>query len=201
MVDFKLTIADPKSGKSYQTIVNEPDSRTLVGKKIRDKVNGESFNLPGYEFEITGGSDSSGFPMRNDIRGTGRKKILAVGGVGIKKKKKSMKQRETVCGNTIHANISQINLKVVKEGGKKLAEVFGSKEGEKKKEEKAPEKEAKKEKPKEEATKKEEEKKTEQKEEKKEEAKPEVKEEVKKLSSESEKGLEKAKTFPKEEKK
>jgi len=32
-----------------------------------------------------------------------------------------MKYRKTVCGNTIHSNISQINLKVLKEGKEKLA--------------------------------------------------------------------------------
>tara|TARA_Y100000310_G_scaffold308410_1_gene351479 strand:+ start:344 stop:880 length:537 start_codon:yes stop_codon:yes gene_type:complete len=173
MVDFKLTISD-KTGKSYQTIVNDPDSKTFIGKKIGDKVNGEVVNLTGYEFLITGGSDSSGFPMRKDVRGSGRKKILAVSGVGIKTKKKGTKQRKTVCGNTIHADISQINLQVVKEGSKKLADAFvgKGKEGE----EKAPEKE---EAAKEEKT---EEKPAEKKEEapKEEEKKPEQKEEPKK---------------------
>ncbi|MAG08448.1 30S ribosomal protein S6e [Candidatus Woesearchaeota archaeon] len=144
MVDFKLTISE-KTGKSYQTVINEPDSKTFIGKSIGDKIKGEIINLTGYELLITGGSDSSGFPMRRDVRGSARKKILAVSGVGLKKKEKGIKQRKTVCGNTVHANISQINLNVVKAGSKKLADVFGSKEGEKK-EEKAPEKETKEEK-------------------------------------------------------
>lgn len=78
------------------------------------------FGLTGYEFLITGGSDHAGFPMRKDISGMGRKKILAVQAIGLKKKAKGLRQRKTVCGNTIHAKISQINLKVTKEGKEPL---------------------------------------------------------------------------------
>jgi small subunit ribosomal protein S6e len=141
MVDFKLTISE-KAGKSYQTVINDPDSKMFMGKKIGDKVSGETINLAGYELLITGGSDSAGFPMRKDVSGSARKKILAVKGIGLKKKGKGTRQRKTVCGNTIHESISQINLQVVKEGSKKLADAFGSKEGEGKEvEEKAPKKE------------------------------------------------------------
>jgi small subunit ribosomal protein S6e len=140
MVDFKLTISE-KAGKSYQTVVSEPDSKMFMGKKIGDKVSGETINLAGYELLITGGSDSAGFPMRKDVSGSARKRILAVKGIGLKKRGKGTRQRKTVCGNTIHESISQINLQVVKEGSKKLADAFGSKEGEGKEgEEKAPEK-------------------------------------------------------------
>ena len=44
--------------------------------------------------------------MRKDVSGTGRKKILIVKGVGLKKTKKGTKYRKTVCGNTIHSKIS-----------------------------------------------------------------------------------------------
>ncbi|MBD3361826.1 30S ribosomal protein S6e [Candidatus Woesearchaeota archaeon] len=144
MVTFKVVIGT-KDGKCVQKEVGEPDSKSLIGKKVGDTIKGESFGLTGYEFLITGGSDYAGFPMRKDIPGQGRKRILAITGVGMKKARKGQRQRKTVCGNTIHSNISQINLKITQEGKNPLTEP--------KKEEKAKPEEAKKETPKEEVKK------------------------------------------------
>ena len=119
MVTFKIVIGT-KDGKCVQKEVAEPDSKNLVGKKVGEVIKGELFGLTGYEFEITGGSDHAGFPMRKDIAGMGRKRILAVQAIGLKKKAKGIRQRKTVCGNTIQPKISQINLKVVKQGKEPL---------------------------------------------------------------------------------
>jgi len=127
MAQFKVVIGT-KSGRCYQREVKEPESSTFVGKKIGDKVQGDSFGLHGYEFEITGGSDNAGFPMRNDVQGSIRKKIFAVEGVGIRKQNKGLKQRKTVFGNTISSQIVQINLKVLKEGKEKLGQDEAPKE-------------------------------------------------------------------------
>lgn len=153
MATFKIVIADGKNGKCYQKELKDNSADFLLGKRIGDKIKGEGIDLTGYEFEITGGSDNCGIPMRKDVDGTGRKKILAVEGIGIaikstlSKKKvrhkfKGARQRKTVCGNTIHENTSQINLKILKYGKEPLA-AEPAKEGEKKKEEK-PKKEEKK---------------------------------------------------------
>ncbi|MBW2969141.1 30S ribosomal protein S6e, partial [Candidatus Woesearchaeota archaeon] len=87
-----------------------------------ETIKGELLGLTGYEFEITGGSDHAGFPMRKDIQGTGRKRILSVQGIGLKKRRKGQRQRKTVCGNTIHTKTSQINIKITKEGKTPLEE-------------------------------------------------------------------------------
>ena len=79
-------------------------------------------DLPGYEFEITGGADSSGFPMRKDVEGSVRKKILIEQGVGIRNKEKGLRKRKTVRGNTINNNTAQISMKVVKAGKKPIKE-------------------------------------------------------------------------------
>ncbi len=119
MAEFKLVIGT-KSGKCVQREAKEDAAKPLIGKKIGDKISGDALGLAGYEFEVTGGSDYCGFPMRKDVQGTARKRILAISGVGLKKKAKGVRQRKTVCGNTIHAKISQVNLKVLKEGAEKL---------------------------------------------------------------------------------
>ncbi len=131
MADFKLTIANPNTGKCVQRELKDPDSKALIGKKIGEKIEGSLVGLADYEFELTGGSDYCGFPMRKDVQGAGRKRLLAVEGVGIKKKAKGIKQRKTVCGRTVHDKIVQINLKILKEGKEKLFEKGEAKEGEK----------------------------------------------------------------------
>lgn len=178
MAEFKLVVSDPKSGKSVQREAKEEAAQALIGMKIGDKLKGDTLDLSGYEFELTGGSDYCGFPMRKDVQGVGRKRILAVEGVGIKKKARGIKQRKTVCGNTVHEKITQLNLKVITAGKENLFEA--------KKEEKADAKEQPKEKPKAEEKPKDEKPAKESKPEAKEE-KPKAKAEEKKAAPEAEK--------------
>lgn len=125
MVEVKYVVNDSKTGKTYQKAIEDDN---LVGKKIGDKVSGEFLGLEGYEFEIRGGSDFAGFPLRKDIEGPVRKRILAGTGVGITVNRPGMKIRKTVCGNTITVKTAQVNLKVVKYGHKALDEILGKKE-------------------------------------------------------------------------
>lgn len=127
MVEYKLVLNDPKTAKSYQREVKDNEADFFKGKKIGETVKGDNFGLAGYEFVISGGSDKSGFPMRFDVDSATKKKILAVKGVGIKNKRKGMKVRKTVAGNTIGNETVQINLKVTKAGKEKLG---GEPEGE-----------------------------------------------------------------------
>ena len=114
MVSFKLVIGN--KGKCVQKELQETEAKLLLGKKIGDVIIGDNIGFSGYEFQITGGSDYCGFPMRKDIDGFARKRIFCVEGIGLKKKAKGVKTRKTVCGNTIHPKISQVNMKVMKEG-------------------------------------------------------------------------------------
>ena len=118
MADFKLVISDPKTGKSYQR--ETKDNKNLLGLKIGDTVKGEVVDLTGYEFELTGGSDNTGFPMRKDVAGSARKHVLIVRGFGLKKARKGGRFRRTVAGNTVGHGTAQINLKITKQGTAKL---------------------------------------------------------------------------------
>ncbi|MFC1648691.1 30S ribosomal protein S6e [Nanoarchaeota archaeon] len=117
---LKLNIGE-SSGKCYKRDLSEEESKALMGKKIGDKVKGDGFGLAGYEFEITGGSDNAGFPMRKDLRGAARKKILTTKSVGFRAKRKGERQRRTVSGNTISGRTVQVNMKVLKAGKGPLA--------------------------------------------------------------------------------
>lgn len=137
-MDIKLTISDPKTGKSYKRELKGQDSKALIGKKIGDIVKGDNIGFGGYEFQLTGGSDDCGFPMRRDVEGITRRKIYTVKSKGIRIGEKGIKVRKTVAGNTIGVKTSQANLKIAKEGKEKFAEE--KKEGEEEKPAEAKEK-------------------------------------------------------------
>ncbi len=120
MPAIKLVIG-LSDGRCVQKEIAEEQSRILWGKKIGEAIEGDTIGLAGYSFLITGGSDYCGFPMRKDVQGPSRRRILAVKGVGLKQKAKGVRVRKTVCGNTIHGNIVQINVKVTKAGAEPLA--------------------------------------------------------------------------------
>lgn len=132
---FKINIGT-KDGKTWKL---ETENRALEGKELRQTVKGEEFSpdLAGYEFEITGASDKSGFTSMENVEGTATKKLLLTYGKGMKKrpklegkkkradnKPKGLRLRKTVRGKVISQDIRQINLKLLKEGSKKLEEVF-----------------------------------------------------------------------------
>jgi small subunit ribosomal protein S6e len=147
-MNFKIVVSDPKERKAYQKEVDQKASG-LIGRKIGEIAPGDLLGLNGYKLEITGGSDKQGFPMRRDIEGTVRKKVLLSTPPGFHPERKGQRKRKSVRGNTISTEIVQVNMKIVEYGKKPVAELFGVKKEEAKesKEEAKPEKEAEKEKP------------------------------------------------------
>jgi len=127
MASFKVNIADPKTGKCYKTEVKDAQAAPFMGLNIGEKIEGTKIGIDGYEFSISGGTDFCGFPMRRGILGI-RKKLTIYPGVGFRGGLRGMKKRRTVCGHKINEQISAINLKVIKEGTKKLVDMFGKKE-------------------------------------------------------------------------
>lgn len=116
MAQFKLIINDSKTGKACKIEIKDDAAKQLIGRKIKEHIKGELFDMPGYEFEITGGADHTGVPMRSDIEGMSRKKVFAVKGIGMTKVDKGIRQRKLLAGNTIHDKTAEINMKVLKYG-------------------------------------------------------------------------------------
>jgi len=131
MVEFVLTINNPKDGKSYKKEISGAEADSLLNKKVGESIKGDLIGFKKYELKITGGSDNNGFPIRKDIPAGPRKRPLIVSGIGARLKSKGVKQKKTVCGNIINEEIKQINLKVEKEGTKKLEEIFNTSKEEK----------------------------------------------------------------------
>ncbi|MGC9310470.1 MAG: S6e family ribosomal protein, partial [Candidatus Aenigmatarchaeota archaeon] len=108
-----------------QAMQREMEAGMFSGKKIGEKVSGANFpEMEGYEFEITGGSDREGFPMRKGVSGQVRKRLLLAGGVGYNPKGKGVRRRKGICGEVVSDRTAQVNLKVIKEGNKKFGDFF-----------------------------------------------------------------------------
>lgn len=121
MAELKLVVGH--KGNTRQFTLTEEQVRPLRGLRIGQTFKGDAVGLPGYELEIRGGTDANGFPMRPDLSGTGRKRLLLTDRPGYKPKEKGIRRRKTVRGNAVDADIAQLNVKVVKAGKKKLEEL------------------------------------------------------------------------------
>lgn len=128
MVEFKTVISDPRTGKTYQWDVKGHHANSLIGKRIGDEVDGIFVSLPGYKLVVTGGSDKEGFPMRKDVPGPRRRKVLVTEGVGFHPKDKGVRKRKTMRGNTISPDIVQVNMKITVHGSKLIEDLLKEEE-------------------------------------------------------------------------
>ncbi len=129
---MQLVVSDPKTGKSYQKELAKEMENNLTGKRIGDQIDGNLFGIPGYMVELTGGSDKSGFPMRRDVIGQRKARILLSGGTGFKPHNSGERKRKLVRGNTYSSELMQINAKIVSGQGQSLDQLFPPKKEEKK---------------------------------------------------------------------
>lgn len=123
MKGFKIVVSG-KGGRAGQKELTPKESEALLGAKIGQAIQGSTIGFEGYEFELCGGSDTSGFPMRKGLHTAGVVPLLVSGGTGYRPKTKGIKDRKRMRGERITEDISQINLKVTKEGSKKFDEYF-----------------------------------------------------------------------------
>ncbi len=127
MVQFTAVISDPKTGKSYQTVVSGHHANSLIGKKIGDEFDGIFVGLPGYKLVVRGGSDRDGFPMRRDLPGPKRRKVLVSKSTGYRKDESGVRRRRHLRGRTISPEIVQINLKISAHGSKPIEDALRAK--------------------------------------------------------------------------
>ncbi|MDD9954029.1 MAG: hypothetical protein OXR66_06855 [Candidatus Woesearchaeota archaeon] len=115
-MEIKVNVGDPASKKTYTFTISAEDASSVHDKRIGDTFRGELIGKAGYELEITGGSDNAGFPMRKDVPGHRRQKILITKSTGNQKTEKGIRIRKTVAGGKVGEFTAQINCKVVKAG-------------------------------------------------------------------------------------
>ena len=109
MTNFKLTISDIK-GKSISKELKDSDANPLLGLQLGNETDATIVGLSG-KLKLTGGSDKSGIPMRDDIHGGARKRVLLSKGVGLQAAETGQRVRKLMRGNTISEEIYQVNCK------------------------------------------------------------------------------------------
>lgn len=119
MAKFKVIISDPGTGKSQLVEVEDVQAVPLVGRRLGEVVDGSMFKLSGHKLEITGGSDKDGFPMRPDVHGGVRVKVILSKGVGFHPSQKGDRRRKTLRGEVITEDIVQVNMRIVEKPKKK----------------------------------------------------------------------------------
>lgn len=134
MVEFKVVVND-KDGKSYQVPVTGHHANSLIGKKINDEVDGIFISLPGYKLKITGGTDKDGFPLRSDLPGMVRRRLLVSDSTGFNAREYGLRRKKSLRGNTIGQEVVQINMKVIKKGSRPIDQLIKPQEKTEEKEE------------------------------------------------------------------
>ncbi len=125
MVEFKVVVGDPASGKSFPVTVEGQHANVLVRKKLGEEVDGMFLGLPGYKVQLTGGSDKDGFAMRPEIPQAGRKRILVSESIGFRPKDRGVRKKRTFRGNEISPEITQINCRIIERGPKPVEKLLG----------------------------------------------------------------------------
>jgi small subunit ribosomal protein S6e len=109
LTNFKVTISDIK-GKSVSKELKDSDANPLLGLQLGNETDASIVGLSG-KLKLTGGSDKSGVPMRNDVHGSARKKVLLSKGVGLQDAETGQRKRKLMRGNTVSEEIYQVNCK------------------------------------------------------------------------------------------
>ncbi|MEM2080758.1 MAG: 30S ribosomal protein S6e [Candidatus Bathyarchaeia archaeon] len=112
MAKFKVIVSDPETGTSKVVELEGARAAPLIGRKIGEIVDGSVVDLPAHKLQIVGGSDKDGIPMRANVHGGGRRKVILSGGTGFNPKREGERRRKTVRGNIITDEIVQINAKI-----------------------------------------------------------------------------------------
>lgn len=107
MATFKLNISD-KKGKTITKEVKEKEAGPFLGLQVGNELDAALIGESG-KLKITGGSDKSGVPLREDIHGGARKYILLSKGVGLRDAEMGQRVRKLIRGNTVTEEVYQLN--------------------------------------------------------------------------------------------
>ncbi len=118
-----LIISDPETGTSQKVELEDARMAPIMGRRIGEIIDGTVADLAGYKIQLTGGTDKDGIPMRPDVHGGVKARVVLSGGVGYKPKNKGERKRVVVRGNTVSADTTFLNFKIVEKpkGRKKKA--------------------------------------------------------------------------------
>lgn len=123
MPEFKVVVADPRTGRAVQVELKGGEAQRLLGLKIGDEVPAEvvadklrelGYEVPpGFRIRITGGSGIEGAPMVPFLDGPVKRYLLLSGPPGFHPRERGERRRKLVRGNTISEQIVQVNTVLV----------------------------------------------------------------------------------------
>ena len=113
MAEFQVAVADPTDGQTYQHEVDGQDANRFLGREIGEEVEGGAVGLDDYTLKLTGGSDETGRPMREDVPGAQIRERLLEGGVGFNPSRDGERKRITVRGRQVSEETAQVNATIV----------------------------------------------------------------------------------------
>lgn len=112
MAKFKVIVSDPENGTSKVVEIEEGRATPFIGRRMGEIIDGIVVDMPAHKLQILGGSDKDGVPMRGNVHGGIRRRVVLSGGAGFKSERKGGRKRKTVRGNIITDEIVQINMKI-----------------------------------------------------------------------------------------
>jgi len=121
---MKLNLAYPATGcQKLIEVDDELKLRNFYDKRISHEVAGEVLgdDFAGYIFRISGGNDMQGFAMHQGVLSSGRVRLLlAAGHKSYRPRRSGERKRKSVRGCIVGADLSVLNLVIVKKGEKEI---------------------------------------------------------------------------------
>jgi small subunit ribosomal protein S6e len=126
MPTFQVVVGDPDSGDSYTFDVEDQAGNRFVGRELGEEVDGTAVGLDGYSLRLTGGSDTAGRPMREDVAGPNLTEVMLAGrSTGYHPERDGERRRVTVRGREVTDEIVQINATISGRGEQSVDELLG----------------------------------------------------------------------------
>nr|XP_003407709.1 40S ribosomal protein S6 [Loxodonta africana] len=123
----QLNISFPATGcQKLIEVDDERKLRTFYEKRMATEVAADSLGdeWKGYVVRISGGNDKQGFPMKQGVLTHGRVRLLLSKGHSCYRPRRTgERKRKSVRGCIVDANLSVLNLVIVKKGEKDIPEL------------------------------------------------------------------------------
>ncbi|KAJ8271276.1 hypothetical protein COCON_G00101350 [Conger conger] len=123
---MKLNISFPATGcQKLIEVDDEKKLRTFYEKRMATEVSADPLGdeWKGYMVRISGGNDRQGFPMKQGVLTHGRVRLLLSKGHSCYRPRRTgERKRKSVRGCIVDANLSVLNLVIIKKGEKDIPE-------------------------------------------------------------------------------
>jgi small subunit ribosomal protein S6e len=117
---MKLNISFPTTGMQKLIDIEDDNKlRHLYDKRISHEVDGDFLGdeFKGYRFKISGGNDKQGFCMKQGVLTANRVRLLLKKGFSCyRPRKRGERKKKSVRGCIVSAELSVLNLVIVKKG-------------------------------------------------------------------------------------